>query len=60
MSYPMDLDEYTEKALRAELKLRADRRAAGRCDYCNRTPETNPCRFPERHQLKRRPRRASS
>jgi hypothetical protein len=60
MSYRLDLDEYTEEALLAELKLRAERRSAARCDYCNRPiwekgVLTSPCKFPERHKLEAQP-----
>ena len=50
MSYPTSLDEYAEQFLRGELALREARRAAGLCDYCNRAPDTKPCRFPDRHR----------
>lgn len=50
MSYPKDLDEYTQAELEAEIELRSKRRAAGLCDYCNRRAGTSPaCKFPERH-----------
>ncbi len=34
MGYMMDLDEYSETALQAELARRAAARSAGNCDYC--------------------------
>ncbi len=50
MSYPRDIDEYTNLELVAELKLRADRTYYGRCDYCDRfKDEGEPCKFPRRH-----------
>lgn len=50
MGYPMDLDEYDEVQLNAELDCRKQRRADGKCDYCNRPFKTQPsCKFPERH-----------
>jgi hypothetical protein len=51
VSYPLDLDEYDEERLLAELRLREERRLAGRCDYCNRPPTTPACKFPERHAM---------
>lgn len=49
MSYYRDLDEYTTTELREELRRRAVAGRAGVCDYCGRTPDTRPCKFPERH-----------
>ncbi len=49
MSYPRDLDEYTEAELAAEIVRRREARASGLCDYCGRPPTETPCRFPERH-----------
>lgn len=46
----MDLDEYTEARLVAELARRSTARRQGICDYCGRTPDTPTCRFPERHR----------
>lgn len=43
------IDEYTDEALREELRLRAERRAKGLCDYCGYPTTEKPCRFPERH-----------
>lgn len=45
----MDLDEYPETQLRAELARRADARERGLCDYCGRPKAAPTCRFPERH-----------
>lgn len=53
MSYPRDLDEYTEEELRAELRRREAFRALGLCDYCGR-PALTTCRFPDRHRAARR------
>ncbi len=50
MGYPLDLDEYDEQRLAGELELRQGRRSQGLCDYCGREPDTNPCKFPERHR----------
>lgn len=49
MSYPKDLDEYTDVELSAELLSRANRRSAGRCDYCDNYRNEGPCKFPQRH-----------
>lgn len=52
MSYPRDLDEYSEYELITELKERALKRNSGRCDYCNRhLGDGDPCKFPERHRM---------
>ena len=51
MSYPRTLDEYTSEELVGEIMLRQSRRASQRCDYCNRLPETDACKYPERHNL---------
>ena len=51
MSYPRDLDEYTEKELNDELILRDARQKVGLCDYCNRQINSEPvCKFPKRHR----------
>lgn len=49
MSYPKDLDEYTEAQLQEELARREDVRAQGRCDYCGGLQTETSCKFPERH-----------
>lgn len=49
MSYLKDLDEYTTAELEAELASREVCRNRGVCDYCRRSPNTPPCRFPDRH-----------
>lgn len=52
MSYPKDLDEYTDQELSRELTHRAERRYHGRCDYCHRLrDEGEPCKFPRRHRM---------
>lgn len=50
MSYPKDLDEYSEEDLDAELKRRADLRLKGLCDYCGRHRDMPTCRMPKRHE----------
>ena len=50
MSYPRDLDEYTAAELHAELDRRAAARRADLCDYCGRSLDGAPCRFPNRHR----------
>lgn len=54
MSYHKDLDEYTEKELKAELERRKDLRDEGRCDYCKQLGNTPDCRYPERHAVVRK------
>ena len=49
MSYPKDLDEYTDNELTHELQRRMRLRERGLCDYCGRTDVTPTCKFPERH-----------
>jgi hypothetical protein len=49
MSYPLDLDEMGEERIKMELAQRERRRAAGRCDYCDREPSSPICKFPRRH-----------
>lgn len=50
MSYPMGLDEYSEKKLTAELEERRAARRRGLCDYCGRPLCAEPfCRMEERH-----------
>lgn len=50
MTYPISLDEVSEKDLRDEFKRRIDLRIRGLCDYCGQTPESPICKFPGRHQ----------
>lgn len=50
MSYPRDLDEYTEDELRKELTRRIEARSKGNCDYCGRPGDSTPCRFDARHE----------
>jgi hypothetical protein len=47
-----DLDEIPEAEIVHELELRAERRAKGKCDYCNRPLDERPCKFPERHKVR--------
>lgn len=49
MSYPMGLDEYSDKELRQELERRLESRGQGLCDYCGRKATKSPCRFALRH-----------
>lgn len=49
MSYPIDLDEYSEDRLKGELARRKKLRAKGLCDYCERSWETKPCAQSDRH-----------
>lgn len=49
MSYPIDLDEYTDRQLNDEIVRRAKLKAEGRCDYCGRLGDMPTCRFTERH-----------
>lgn len=50
MSYILDLDEYTEEALKGELERRRKLSARGLCDYCRRSGDTPSCKFPDRHK----------
>ena len=50
MSYPMQLDEYSEVELRKELRRRELAYICNACDYCgNKRFSTPVCRFPDRH-----------
>jgi hypothetical protein len=50
MSYPKDLDEYSERTLIDEIARRETCRRRGRCDYCGRAHGVAPaCKFPVRH-----------
>lgn len=50
MSYPKDLDEYTQEELKAELTRRQLQQSQGNCDYCGRKCGAfPPCKFHERH-----------
>lgn len=51
MSYPKNIEEYTDAELTLELTRRADLRRNGLCDYCARPPGTEPCKFPKRHRI---------
>lgn len=50
MSFPLDLDEIPEERLIAELERRRQLQADGKCDYCERDPNSVPCKFPSRHR----------
>ena len=50
MSYPIDLDEYTEFTLHKELERRKRLRELDLYDYCARKPNTKPCMFRRRHR----------
>lgn len=50
MSYPRDLDEYSDVELVGEVTRRKEARAKGLCDYCNRPVSEPSCRFPLRHR----------
>ena len=49
VSYPRDLDEFTEEELREKLARREECRARGVCDYCEKNGNAPKCRFPRRH-----------
>lgn len=51
MGYPLDLDEYEEERLIEEINRRVRLQEQGLCDYCERSPDTDPCKFPERHSF---------
>lgn len=50
MSYPRDLDDYTQSELEAELSRRQRLCDARRCDYCGQPYGAPKCRYPSRHQ----------
>lgn len=50
MSYPRDLDEYSDDELEAERQRRVKLRARGQCPYCRQDFEDPPCRHPEQHR----------
>lgn len=50
MSYPRDLDEYSEEELYRELTARRITRDAGMCDYCNRPFDSPSCKEYDRHK----------
>ena len=51
MSYPKDLDEYTEDQLREELARRQSLRDENLCDYCGQPGNSPLCRMRDRHML---------
>jgi hypothetical protein len=51
VSYPKDLEDYTDQQLLEEILRRAKLRADGVCDYCG-SPATKPtCAHVYRHKL---------
>jgi hypothetical protein len=55
MSYPRDLDDYSDKELMDELNRRYISRQGRNCDYCHRPLGSRPaCRHPARHRLRTR------
>jgi hypothetical protein len=53
MSYPRDLDEYTDAELEAERVRRVKQRDHGLCPYCGGPLDGKPCRYPEIHRVLR-------
>lgn len=49
MGYPRDLQDYEDHELVRELERRVSVRRQKLCDYCGRSPEETPCRYPNRH-----------
>jgi hypothetical protein len=49
VSYPRDLDEYSDEELREEIARREDCRARGVCSYCGKNGNATKCRFKDRH-----------
>lgn len=52
MSYPKDIDEYSQDEILIELERRYFLRARGNCDYCGRSLGAPACKLPERHEGK--------
>lgn len=50
MSYPKDLDDYSDEALQGELDRRERCRQKGKCDYCGKSRTSEACRLPLRHE----------
>ena len=50
MSFPKDLDEYTDDEIVAEFKRRLQCIRSSLCSYCNRPVGETPCKFPDRHE----------
>ena len=50
MSYPRDLDEYTDDELTNEIRRRAEHRRLGQCHYCGRPVTAEPCKFKNLHR----------
>ena len=55
MSYPRDLEDYSDVELAEEIMRRARNRAIDRCDYCGKTDESPACKYPQRHTTRRDP-----
>ncbi len=52
MSYPMDLEDYSDERLSEELQRRYKARQAGNCDNCGKPLKSEPkCRRTQRHDL---------
>lgn len=52
MSYPMDLDDYSDERLGEELQRRYGCRQSGTCDYCGRALRSEPaCSKPQRRDM---------
>lgn len=50
MSYPKDLEDYSDDQLSDELARRNRCRVELRCDYCERLQSSPPCRHADRHR----------
>lgn len=49
MSYPKDLEDYSDDELKNELMRRDQARRNGLCDYCMRPYMLRPCKYLGRH-----------
>ncbi len=54
MSYPRDIDDYSDSELRQELERREILRKGGVCDYCERRGTDPTCKHDDRHLLAKR------
>ncbi len=50
MSYPRDLDDYSDEELMQELNERQHRRHGRLCTYCAQRYDHPSCKYPERHK----------
>ena len=50
MSYPRDLDDYSDEELMQELNERQHRRHGRVCTYCGGGYDTPLCKHPDRHK----------